>query len=318
MKNKIRVSAFLVAVLAAACAPASPAPGKWPGEYRWGIYAMDLDGREATLLYGAETTISNIRLNHAGDALAFSMNIGEESLNGGEIFTLDLRSRRLERLTDNGFLDAYPVWSPDDGRIAYLSWPDATLDIYVMEKTGGGHRLLYDSGFHDGDIDWAGDTIAFTRNSRIWIMDSDGTNARAVTDPPRAGETGKANLPFGDYDPRISPDGKTVLFERMERDDSPHGNYDFYIANLDGSGIARITQTGYTQGLANWSPSGAEFLFIVTAINGEGKYDLHVRNRDGSGDRNLTPDYFPDDVLIHEAVFSRGATAVYFIAERWE
>jgi TolB protein len=246
------------------------------------------------------------------------MNIGEDSLKGSEIFTIDINSKREKRLTNNDYLDIYPVWSPDSEQIAYLSWPDSTLDIFLMDKEGNNSRLLYDSGFHDADIDWVGDKLVFTRNNQIWIMNSNGTDATAITNPPRAGERGNANLPFGDYDPRINPDDDIVIFERLENDRSTHGNYNFYQVKIDGTGLEQITYTGYTQGLPNWSPSGTEILFIVAAINDEGKYDMHRMNMDGANERNITPEYFPANFLIHEAIFAPEGTIIYFIAEWWE
>jgi len=87
-------------------------------------------------------------------------------------------------------------------------------------------------------------------------MNSDGTNARRVTDPPRAGEWGDAVLPFGDYDPRISPDGSRVVFERLVDDSTQYGNYDLFMVNLDGSSEIRLTENGWTQGLVSWSNDG--------------------------------------------------------------
>jgi hypothetical protein len=76
-----------------------------------------------------------------------------------------------------------------------------------MNVDGSGTQPLYDSSSHEADIDWLGDQIAFTKDSSIWIIQAYGTNIRQVTHPPRAGEWGNTILPFGDYDPQISPDG---------------------------------------------------------------------------------------------------------------
>ena len=130
-----------------------------------------------------------------------------------------------------------------------------TLDIQIMDYEGGNRKPLYDSGFHDADISWVGNRIAFTRNSRIWLMDSNGTDNTPLTNPPKAGEWGKAILPFGDYDPRISPDGKRVVFERLVSDSSTHGNYDLYMIGSDGSKETQLTNTGWAQGFASWSHS---------------------------------------------------------------
>ena len=113
-------------------------------------------------------------------------------------------------------------------------------------------------------------------------MNSDSTELRQLTDPPRAGEWGNAVLPFGDYDPRISPDGSTVVYERMADDSSPHGNYDLFLVDIDGSNERRLTETGWTQGIASWSPSGENLIFLVSAKGLEGAYDMRaLRSRWG-------------------------------------
>lgn len=285
---------------------------------RWGIYSLDLATESTQLIYSSSTTISNIRLNPKQDILVFSRNVGGESLNNIEIFTIELNGENETRLTNNEFLDTYPIWSTNGEQIAYLSWPGNTLDIYIMDRNGENNQLLYDSGAHDADIDWVGDNIVFTRDSQIWIMRSDGSAARAITNPPRAGVMGKANLPFGDYDPRINPKLNKVIFDRLEDDESVHGNYNLYEINIDGTGEKRITETDYAQGLPSWSPSGNQLVYIVAAIEDVAKYDMYIMNSDGTENRNITPDYFPANALIHEAIFSRSEETLYIIVEWWE
>ncbi len=239
-------------------------------------------------------------------------------MDNSEIYCINISGGDEERLTDNQYIDTYPVWSPDGEKIAYLSWPNQTLDIYLMDMDGGNKHVLYDSSSHDADIDWEGDEIVFTRDSRIWIMNSDGANARGVTDPPQAGLMGKANLPFGDYDPRINPVTREIVFERMVSDVSAHGNYDLFKVKSDGTDLIKLTTSGYTQELADWSPSGEKSLFIVTAIKDVGQYDVYLMNSDGSNVVNITPKTVPANVLIHAAIFSKEETLIYFIAEWWE
>jgi Tol biopolymer transport system component len=284
---------------------------------RWGIYRLALDTQEVELLYSSKNEISALRLDSVNDRFVFSEKVGGDAYENSEVFTVGIDGQNLQRLTDNAFWDLYPVWSPDGSEIAFLSWRESTLDIYIMDADGSNQRLLYDSGFHDADIHWVDDQITFTSQSQIWIMQQDGTNARQLTDPPRAGEWGNANLPFGDFDPRISPDSFRVLFSRMVGDDSPHGNYDLFTVNLDGSNLFRLTETGYSQGLSSWSHAGDKILYIVAAIEDVGQYDLYFLNADGTGSRNITPDTFPADFLIHWAIYSQNDTDIYFVGEWW-
>jgi len=288
---------LLMVILFSTCS-AQPKEFSSAGE-TWGIYQLDLETGQVNTLYGTEQELSGLSLNAAGDWLVFSQMTGGTGYEFSEIYTLSILDRGLSRLTDNSNWDLYPVWSPDGSEIAFLSWRDSTLDIFLMDATGTNQALLYDSGFHDADIDWVGDKIVFTRQDRVWIMDSDGKNPRPITDPPRAGEWGQANLPFGDYDPRLSPDGTEIVFSRMIGDESTHGNYDIFQVNLDGSALLNLTKTGFSQGLSSWSPSGETILFIVSASGDKGLYDLYSINKDGSDNHQISPEYFPANFLIH-------------------
>lgn len=289
-----------------------------PHAGRWGIYQLDLETGAVQLLHSSPTRLSYLSLHPEGRELAFSQPVGGEANEHEEIFAIGTDGRGLRRLTENALWDLYPVWSPDGSRIAFLSWRAETLGVFVMSSAGGEPVVLLDSAFHEADIDWVDGLIAFTRESQVWVMRADGSEARPVTDPPRAGEWGAANLPFGDYDPRISPAGNQVVFERLVGDESPHGNYDLFLVDLATLAETRLTGTGHSQGLASWSHSGRQLVYIVSAIDQAGQYDIYLMNADGTGSRNLTADTFPDQLLCHWAIFSAKDQALYFIGEWWD
>ena len=289
-----------------------------PRAERWGIYALDLTTKSVELLYSSASKIAFLNLNKSGDTLAFSRQFDGSAKENEEICTLSTYSRELSRITDNNLMDIYPVWSPDGSQLAFLSWRDKDLDIYVMGNDGSNQRMLYDSGSHDADIDWMGSSIVFTSGSQIWIMQDDGTAPLRITDPPHAGVWGNANLPFGDYDPRLSPDGRKVAFERLEDDASPYGNYNMFLVNADGSGETRLTDSGYSQGIVSWSHSGDRMVFVVAAVGNEGKYDMYMMHSDGSNITNINPDYFPPNFLCYTPVFSADDSKVFFIGEWWQ
>jgi Tol biopolymer transport system component len=298
-----------------------------PHEDTWGIYVLDLKTKKTELIYSSADRISRIRLNNAGDRLVFSQQIdrnGIECAAGGsvinvceEICGISVDGEDYRRLTDNEFFDLIPCWSSDDSQIVFLSFRE-TMDIFIMDADGGNIREFYDSGGHDSDLHCSGGRMAFTRDSQIWIMDEDGANLAQVTEFPRAGEWGNAVLPFGDYDPYLSPDGNRIVFERLVDDETTHGNYNIYVINVDGSGETALTDMGYTQGLPVWSHSGEQIVYMVSAIGNDGKYDLYIMNSDGSENRNITPDYFPADFLCHDPIFSEDDTKIFFVGEWYQ
>jgi Tol biopolymer transport system component len=186
-----------------------------------------------------------------------------------------------------------------------------------MNSDGGNQRLLYDSGGHDADLDWVGDHIVFTRDSQIWMMNGDGTHVHQLTDPTNAGVWGNSVLPFGDYDPRISPDGSLVVFERLVNDTTEHGNYELFIIGVDGEGEHNITGTGWTQGIAQWSSTGEELIYLVSAIGLEGRYDIYRINADGSGITDLSSELYPPGFLAHHPIYAGDDSTIYFVGHWW-
>jgi hypothetical protein len=294
-----------------------------PHEGKWGIYTLDLETEKTELVYSSANRISRIRLNNAGDRLVFYQQISNSSectvedspINFcEEICSIGVDGENYRRLTDNKFWDLVPCWSSDDSQIFFLSFRE-TLDIFMMDADGGNIREVYDSGFHDSDLHCSDGKLVFTRNSQIWMINEDGTGLTQVTDPPWAGEWDDAVLPFGDYDPNLSPDGNKIVFERLVNDETVHGNYNIYVINSDDSGETALTDNGYTQGLPAWSHSGEQILYLVGAIGNEPKYDIYLMNSDGSENRNITPEYFPADFLCHDPIFSNDDSAIFFIGE---
>ena len=285
---------------------------------RWGIYSLDISTQKVGLIYSSEYEITMLRLNSNGDTFVFSMNIDGQDNDFSEICLLDEDGTNFQRLTNNSFWDLYPVWSPDNSKIAFLSYRESTLDLYKMNLDGTEQMKFYDSEEHDADIHWIKDTIVFTSGSKIWKINDDGTNPMNLTNPARAGEWGNANLPFGDYDPNLHPDGTKIIFERLEDDTSPHGNYNIFSINIDGTNEIRLTENYYSQGFPTWSHTGDKILLIVAAIEDNGIYHLYMMEADGSNYRDITPDYFPNNFLCHQAIFSPDDTLIYFIGEWWE
>jgi Tol biopolymer transport system component len=295
-----------------------------PHEGRWGVYSLDLASQDVGLIYSTSNEITGIDLNNHGTTLALAIKTLDdvEIDTTSEIYTLDFNTGGLNKLTDNVYFDSYPSFSPDDSSIVFLSMRDNTLDLYVMLSDGSDQRLLYNSGGHDADVDWGGgERIAFTRDNQIWSVSSDGLDPQQVTNPPDAGFWGIANLPMGDYDPRISPGGDIIAFERMVDVSFPHGGYDIFVIAADGSGETNLTNNGSqgrAQGFPNWSHSGDKLVYILTATATEGKYDIYIMNSDGSQNHDITPDYFPPTFLCHNAIFSLDDSKLYFIGQWWQ
>ncbi len=96
-----------------------------------------------------------------------------------------------------------------DGRIIYTAFGPGTADLFVAKADGTDSRQLTSSASLNvfPAVSPDGRTIVFvstrTGAPHIWRMDSDGANARQITNG------------IGETDPDISPDGKWIIFQNV-------------------------------------------------------------------------------------------------------
>jgi Tol biopolymer transport system component len=124
-----------------------------------------------------------------------------------------------------------PRWSPDGNYIAFADYPtgSGTPQIYLMKVDGSAITRLTVSGSADYFPDWSPDgmQIVFTRDSEIWIMNSDGSGQRSVG--------------YGTH-PAWARDGRGIAFVK-----GPDDATQIYVMNPDGSSPIRIS------GSAGWN-----------------------------------------------------------------
>ena len=147
--------------------------------------------------------------------------------------------------------------APATAKIAFSSWRDGNLDIYLMNPDGSEEMRLTHHRGADSGPQWSptGEQILFVSNrwQRAWgpwdlyLMDADGLNVRRVFEK-------EANR----YGPTWSPDGKRIAYSRWEQ-----GEFFVYIAPIDGKKEKRVA-LGYWP---IWSPDGTEIAFLTGALN---------------------------------------------------
>ena len=124
------------------------------------------------------------------------------------------------------------------------------------------------AGKMKGVVVWSSSRVG---NHKIFAMDPDGQNVRQVS---------KGNKT--DWFPRVSPDGKKVLFTRSKLDwtAEPNANYperwDTWVVNLDGSGEKLLVPNSTW---ATWRPDG-DIVFSRGV-------DVFTANGDGSGEKRI-------------------------------
>lgn len=178
-------------------------------------------------------------------------------------------------------------WSPDGKYLAFTGMHDFDeqrrnfkADIYVIRVDGSDQRKISSDERNEFYSSWGKERIAFgadvigTKDSDIYTVNADGSDLRQVT---RGGGRNAT--------PSISRDGKRIVFVST-RDG---GKHQIYIANLDGTGLRRLT-TDATIGYFNpqFSPDGKRIVYYTE--KGDGKDQVWVMNTDGSNMKLLTAD----------------------------
>ena len=95
-----------------------------------------------------------------------------------------------------------------------------------------------------------------------------------------ASESIAQQRPASYYNPKWSPDGRTLVFEST-RD----GNSSIFSVGLDGSRLSKLTNDPFETGQPSWSPDGRR---IVYSTNRDGSGQLWVMNADGTNQIRLT------------------------------
>lgn len=123
------------------------------------------------------------------------------------------------------------------------------------------------------DISPDGKLVAFSYLGDIWVVETIGGTARAVT-----------SHPAHDISPVFSPDGRKIAFSSNR-----HGGYDIYVVAAQGGRPTRLTVDSATERVCGWSPDGKNILFASTRGTAFPKrYDLYTVPVEGGMSRRIT------------------------------
>lgn len=167
-------------------------------------------------------------------------------------------------------------------KIAFTSDRDSTStrhskELYIMDYDGYNPRRVTVNGSLNILPNWSPDgrTLAYVsyRRGVPEIFLAHIYEGRST--PNLTGEKGGQS-----FAPVISPDGKRIAFASNRS-----GNMEIWVANMDGTGLRRLTSSAGSDIAPAWSPTGQEIAF--TSSRG-GTPQIYIMDGDGLNLRRLT------------------------------
>jgi len=133
----------------------------------------------------------------------------------------------------------------------------------------------------------------------IWLTTGSGGRARQITFP-RLSSAERTATPLGDYDPKISPDGRKVI---AMRNLGKH-NWHAILIDLESGEERDLSAEKAVDGVPEWSSDGKKLIFWHVDVKELGKSGLYTMNPDGSERRRIPlpkgyfytmPAFFPEE-----------------------
>ncbi len=233
------------------------------------------------------------------------------------LWTLDVSTKKKDRVTDGAYSAAAPAWSPDSSSIAFVRTtngaqesgyfaldPDRNSDIYVVSATGGTPRQLTTNKGPDTNPTWSpdgtmiayvaqNDPKAWAGKNEIMVIPASGGTPRNVTAdfPDGAG----ANLKW-------SPDGKSLYW------DSAEGlRHHLFRVPANGGRFLHVTEGERMYSDFDISKDGSRAVTVID--DGKAPPDIWSLDLNGNGRGKLTnanPQVADFDIANAEAVRWKG------------
>ncbi|MCI4663536.1 MAG: Tol-Pal system beta propeller repeat protein TolB [Neomegalonema sp.] len=233
---------------------------------------MDSDGENVTYL----TTDQNLVLTPRFSPVSQEITFVSDASGKPEVYLLNLKTERQERLGVFPGMTFAPRFSPDGERVVMSFTKGGDTDIYILELATRRKRRLTSSAGIDTAPSFApdGSKIVFesgrSGGQQIYVMDSDGSNQKRISAGPGSYGT-----------PVWSPKGDLIAFTKRLK-----GKFHIGVMRPDGSEERLLTSSYLDEG-PTWAPNGRVIMFFREPRSSKGTPKLYTVDVFGRGERHV-------------------------------
>ncbi|QOL49470.1 Tol-Pal system beta propeller repeat protein TolB [Massilia litorea] len=199
-----------------------------------------------------------------------------------------------------------PSWSPDGGKVAYVSFEDRKPVIYMQDLVTGKRRVIANEKGSNSAPTWSPDgsklAIALSKsgNYQVYIVNADGSGLRRLS-----------NSSGIDTEPHFSADGQSIYFT-SDRSGGPQ----IYKMSVAGGNATRVTFNGNYNISPRVSPDGKTLAWISQR---DGGYSLYAKDLASGQELRLAdgasePSFSPNGKYIMYANKSGGRVALAVVS----
>jgi TolB protein len=250
-----------------------------------GISVRDPDGHRSRLTRNGRDIYPT--WSPDGTKIAFERGFGKQG--ASHLFVMNADGSDVHQVDDVVTVSGGPSWMPDGDEVVF---DDIRGGISSVGIDGSGLRRIGGKGLNP-TVSPDGKTIVFIRAPAIYAMNSDGSGAHPLVEPPEASTSGKDMHLFTLREPQWTPDGDHLLFVKTDLFDvaKPKGGSTIELVDGDGGNERTVTKvvTVVPEIITpSPSPDGESVVFAGRQGETEGIWTVPV---DGGKPRLLLENY---------------------------